>query len=394
LNSFDIVNKLKRLLENPVWSEEDRNWLLQYLEETDHPELRRLMEEKFKSDGLSGLEYPDTEKMLSAIHEKIDAAEPEKRIVALNWKRLLMAACFMLAIGTASFFYLREPGIGNETTGAKKTQLPHDIAPGHNNAILTLGDGSAIVLDNAADGILAEQGTVKVLKLSGQIAYRGKSNKMVYNTIATSKGNQYQLILADGSSVWLNAASSIRFPVAFTGNERKVEITGEAYFEVAKDVTRPFRVTYITTAGDKGEVEVLGTHFNINAYDDEAEIKTTLVEGKVKVRQATGSVHLEPLQEAVFSKTGRHLKVRAADVEETIAWKTGMFEFHDADLESIMRQLSRWYDVEVKFSGTVSGKLYNGSIRRQATLSQVLQILKLAGVNYSLEGRTLRVAPN
>jgi transmembrane sensor len=396
LNSFEnIPEKLNRLLESADWSDADRSWLLQYLEETGHPELRQLMEEQFKSDVQSGLQHPDAERLLSVINKKIDAGDSPKRIVALNWRRLLMAASVLLAIGAGTFLYFHKSGVKPGVDAvAKKLQAPHDIAPGRDNAILTLADGSTIILDNAANGTLAEQGKVKVLKLNGQIAYAGKTDKPVYNTITTSKGNQYQLVLADGSSVWLNAASSIRFPVAFTAKERRVEITGEAYFEVAPDAAKPFKVVYTIATGDKGEVQVLGTHFNINAYDDEAEVKTTLVEGKVKLTQASDAVLLKPSEEAVFSKTSRQLKVQPADVEEAIAWKTGMFEFHDADLKNILRQLSRWYDVEVKFSGPVSGKLYNGSIRRQATLSQVLQILKLAGVNYSLKERTLTIGTN
>ena len=396
MNSFEnIPEKLKRLLESADWSEADRIWLLRYLDETDHPELRQLMEDKFQSDVQSGQQHPDAEKLLSSIHKKIDTAEGNSRIFPVSWRRFLMAASFVLTAGAVTFFYFHQSGNNKPVQmAAGKPGAPHDIAPGRDNAILTLADGSIIVLDKAANGTLAEQGAVKVVKLNGRIAYTGKSDKMVYNTITTSKGNQYELVLADGSSVWLNAASSIRFPAAFTGKERRVEITGEAYFEVAPDATKPFTVAYSTVAGERGEVKVLGTHFNINAYDDEAEIKTTLVEGKVNVRQAGGFAHLEPSQEAVFNKTARHLKVQAADVDEAIAWKAGMFEFHDADLRSIMRQLSRWYDVDVKFSEPVSGTLYNGSIRRQATLSQVLQILKLAGVHYSLEGRTLTVATN
>jgi ferric-dicitrate binding protein FerR (iron transport regulator) len=203
------------------------------------------------------------------------------------------------------------------------------------------------------------------------------------------------LQLADGSKVWLNAASSIRFPTGFAGKERRVEITGEVYFEVAPDATRPFTVVIGSASGnDGGEVQVLGTHFNINAYDDEATVRTTLAEGKVKVSKAGSLALLQPLQQAVFEKEKAKLKVRQAELDKELAWKTGMFEFQDDDLPTIMRQLSRWYDVDVSFAGPTTNKLYNGSIRRQATLSQVLQILKLAGVSYVLEGKKLTVRSN
>ncbi|MGN6163770.1 MAG: FecR family protein [Flavisolibacter sp.] len=397
-SSENSTGKLQHLLEKEEWSYEDRNWLLQYLEEKGHPELRLLMQERFDNDATSQSQHPEAEKLLSIIHKKIDGTQNKAALFSLiKWKRMLVAASVILVVGTACFIYLQRGTKNNKEVAVTiKKQLPHDIAPGHDNAVLTLADGSTIVLDHAANGTLARQGNIKVLKLNGQIAYAGKGagNKVVYNTITTAKGNQYQLILGDGSSVYLNAASSIRFPTAFVGNERKVEITGEAYFEVAHNAARPFKVYYTTSTGSKGEVEVLGTHFNINAYDDEASVKTTLVEGKVKVTQATSIVQLLPSQEAVFRKNNNQLKVQAADVEEAIAWKTGMFEFHDADLHSIMRQISRWYNVEIKFAGAVSGKAYNGSIRRQATLSQVLQILKLAGVEYTLNERTLTIQAN
>ncbi|MGN6402549.1 MAG: FecR family protein [Flavisolibacter sp.] len=397
-SSENISGKLQQLLEKEEWSFEDRNWLLQYLEQNDNPELWQLMQERFVNDVASNCQHAEAEKLLSIIHKKIEGTQNKASLFSLiKWKRMLVAASIVLVVGTTGFIYLQRGTENNkEVAATTKKQLPHDIAPGHDNAVLTLADGSTIVLDHVANGTLARQGNIKVLKLNGQIAYTGKGtgNEIVYNTITTAKGNQYQLILADGSSVYLNAASSIRFPTAFVGNERRVEITGEAYFEVAHNTAKPFKVSYTTSTGSKGEVQVLGTHFNINAYDDEASVKTTLVEGKVKVTQATSVVQLLPSQEAVFGKNNNQLKVQPADVEEAIAWKTGMFEFHDADLHSIMRQISRWYDVEVKFTGTVSGKAYNGSIRRQATLSQVLQILKLAGVNYTLHERTLTIQAN
>lgn len=243
-----------------------------------------------------------------------------------------------------------------------------------------------------------------MLKINGQIAYLNTGSKVldrkpVYNTISTANGNQYQLVLADGSKVWLNAASSVRFPAAFTTKERRVEITGEAYFEVAPlsingEQKVPFIVKVKTSSGNGYEVQVLGTHFNINAYDDEPTVRTTLAEGKVKVDKGNHSVVLKPSQQAVLNKVSERFDVQPADVEEAIAWKMGMFEFHDANLHSIMRQLARWYDVDVTFSGSVSNKLFNGSIRRQATLSQVLQILKLAGVNYTLKGHALTIGAN
>jgi len=277
----------------------------------------------------------------------------------------------------------------------KQIKAKNDVAPGRDNAILTLADGSVILLDSAANGELVLEGNTKVLKMNGQILYTengASTSKVIYNTMSTARGNQYQLQLADGSKAWLNAASSIRFPTAFTGNERRVEITGEVYFEVAHNAAKPFIVKIAPVpGGDSCEVQVLGTHFNISAYDDEAAIKTTLAEGKVKVAKAGSIVLLQPLQQAILNKGNKKLKVLQADVEKELAWKAGMFEFQDDDLQTIMRQLARWYDVKVSFERPVSKKLFNGSIRRQASLSQVLQILKLAGVSYTLEGKSVNI---
>jgi ferric-dicitrate binding protein FerR (iron transport regulator) len=399
---MNTAEKINHLFEKDHWSETDKQWILQYLETTDNAELRSLMEERFNKDLASNIPHPDAERLLSLIHQKINEAGAKARFFSLKntsanalWKQLSVAASIILIIATGTFLFFNKPNQKDKLVAVNRQQgLKNDIAPGHDNAILTLANGATIVLDSASNGELAQEGSVKVLKMDGQVSYAGNdaAGQVVYNTMSTARGNQYQLQLADGSKVWLNAASSIRFPTVFTGNERRVEISGEAYFEVAHDAAKPFTVTYTaTSSGEKGEVQVLGTHFNINSYADEAEVKTTLAEGKVKVTQAAGSVLLAPSEEAVFSKSGNELIVKPADVEEAIAWKTGMFEFHDADIQNIMRQLSRWYDVDVNFSGPISGKLFNGSIRRKATLSQALEILKLAGVAWSLQGKTVTI---
>lgn len=396
---MNTEQRLKQLFENDHWSEEDKHWVLHYLENTDNQELLNLMEEKFRHDSGSNIQHTEAERLLSQIHVKINPA-PKRRLFSLtNRKRLSIAASIIFIAGAAAFLYFNTGSTKNTSISIQKPKQNNDVAPGHDNAILTLADGSTIVLDCAANGTLAQEGNMKVLKMDGQISYAGNNaatDKVVYNTMSTARGNQYHLQLADGSKVWLNAASSIRFPTTFTGNERRVEITGEAYFEIAKNPSRPFRVSLAPPLGGGGgmEVQVLGTHFNINAYDDEEAIKTTLAEGKVKVTKAGSIVLLQPLQQAVLNKENEKLKVQQADLGKELAWKTGMFEFQDDDLPAIMRQLSRWYDVQISFEGPVSKKLFTGSIRRQASLSQVLQILKLAGVSYTLEGKTVTVRSN
>lgn len=399
-NFIHTTERLKQLFDKDDWSEEDKHWVLQYLENTENVELQNLMEEKFRNDIVSGISHTEEERLLSLIHSKIDRTETGPAVFSLNkWKRLSIAASVIFIAGAIAFLYFNNRSAKNTSiVSIERPKQNNDVAPGRDNAILTLGDGSSIVLDSAADGTLAQEGNTKVVKTDGQILYAGNSaavDKTVYNTMSTARGNQYHLQLADGSKVWLNAASSVRFPTTFTSNERRVEITGEVYFEIAHDAAKPFTVKIGSASGkDGGEVQVLGTHFNINAYDDEAAVKTTLAEGKVKVTKGGSIVLLHPLQQAVLNKENEKLKVQQADIVKELAWKTGMFEFHDDDLPAIMRQLSRWYDVQVSFDGPVSKKLFDGSIRRQASLSQVLQILKLAGVSCIVEGKKVTVRSN
>jgi transmembrane sensor len=265
-----------------------------------------------------------------------------------------------------------------------------DVAPGSNKAILTLSNGQQIVLDSAAKGALAQQGSAQVIKTdSGQIAYNvglEKPTAMLYNTLTTPRGGQYQLTLPDGSKVWLNAASSIRYPVAFAGVERKVEVTGEAYFEVTKDAARPFKVRI---AGDN-EVDVLGTSFDVNSYIDEPEIKTTLLTGSVK----TGAVVLKPGQQAAWTK-GQNVKVRSeVDVEEVVAWKNGKFIFSGDDIQSVMRQLERWYDVDVDYKGDFKDVELVGVISRFKNISEILGMLEQTRtVAFQVDGRKVTVLP-
>jgi ferric-dicitrate binding protein FerR (iron transport regulator) len=258
---------------------------------------------------------------------------------------------------------------------------PNDLAPGGNKAILTLDDGSTVVLDNAQNGVIGEQGVTNVQKLeNGQVAYTLKNNqgflpvnKVYYNTITTPRGGEYQITLADGSRVWLNAASSIRFPTVFIGTNREVEITGEAYFEVAHNERLPF----IVHTG-RSAIEVLGTSFNVNAYEDENVLSTSLVEGSVKIRipnQAEPQL-LKPGQQARLNRSGKLNLVNDANMEEVLAWKNGLFIFNSSDLRSIMRQISRWYDVDIMYKGDVDMR-FTGQITRNDNVSKVFEKLEL-----------------
>lgn len=268
--------------------------------------------------------------------------------------------------------------------------IKQDVAPGSNKAILTLSNGQQIVLDAAATGALAQQGSTRVIKTdSGQIAYSASNEKptvVLYNSLSTPRAGQYQLTLPDGSKVWLNAASSIRYPVFFTGAERKVAITGEAYFEVTKNASKPFKV--IVNANQ--EVDVLGTSFDVNAYEDEREIKTTLLEGSIKAQ----GVILKPGQQAAWSGSQPVNVQNDADLEEAVAWKNGKFIFTGNDLGSVMRQIARWYDVEVDYKGDFSGDEFVGVISRFKNVSEILGMLEQTRtVKFLVEGRRITVLP-
>jgi len=278
-------------------------------------------------------------------------------------------------------------------------QFKNDIAPGGNRAILTLANGQQIILDSAANGNLAQQGNIKIIKLdNGRLAYKTlneKPGEVLYNTISTPRGGQYILVLADGSKVWLNAASSLRFPTSFTGKERNVELTGEGYFEVAHNAAMPFHVK----SGDM-TVEVLGTHFDINAYNDESVIKTTLLEGSVKVSKGAASKMIRPGEQAQIENHGNPLipkiMVQTTDVDAAIAWENGRFIFQGNNIQSVMRQLARWYDVEVSYQENVTDEKFVGVINRSRyeNISQILEMLeKTRTVSFTINGRNITVMP-
>ncbi len=325
--------------------------------------------------------------------------------------QLGVAATIVFAVVTASIFFIflsKSPKQEIVKNIPREPQFKNDIAPGGNKAILTLADGSTIVLDSASDGTIGIQGNIKVQKLrNGLLAYtvNGKqvtqNDEAFYNKISTPRGGQYNVTLSDGSKVWLNAASSIRFPVVFIGNERKVEITGEAYFEVApqllnKEKKMPFIVKHQATTGKGVEIEVLGTHFNVNAYEDEDQVKTTLLEGLVKVsspaKDKQTSRILKPGQQAGINTNGKINVIEDADTEEAVAWKNGRFQYKSADLKTILRQMSRWYDVDFVYKDYVETP-FSGQLPRTENANKMFELLELTGeVNFTIEGRKIIVS--
>ena len=311
--------------------------------------------------------------------------------------RYMAAAVTVAAVLTTVAYFWFQGKPRPASTPIAKTTTPTDVLPGGNKAILKLSDGSTIVLDNAHNGVLATQGAVQIEKQEGQLEYiKGNREAAVaYNTLSTPAGGQFQIKLPDGTRVWLNASSSITYPTAFTGNDRRVSITGEGYFEVAKDARKPFKVTILSAAGEQQrstEIEVLGTHFNINAYDDEAVVKTSLLEGKVKVvNNKAETAILKPGQQAQVSNEGAMQVKDNADMEEVVAWKNGEFLFQRADIGTLMRQVARWYDIEVSYPNGKPKDKFTGKIGRNVNLSQLLEILKYSEVRFELKGRTLVV---
>jgi transmembrane sensor len=269
--------------------------------------------------------------------------------------------------------------------------VKNDVSPGHEGAILTLANGQEIVLDSARSGSLATQGTTKITKLSsGQLDYtslNGKPTEVLYNTLTTPRARTTTVILADGTEVWLNAASSIKYPTAFAGKERSVEISGEVYFEVAKNAAMPF---VVKRAHSDEVIQVLGTNFNVNAYDDEDNMKTTLLEGSVKVIKGRNSRLLSPGQQAIFGNGSDDLQViDDANTDEVMAWKNGRFQFSNMDLKTIMRQLMRWYDIDVVFEGAAPDIRIGGFIHKDVYLSTVMEFLGENGVRYKMEEKKI-----
>lgn len=306
----------------------------------------------------------------------------------VNVKIAALIAVFVILFGSIVIYY--------KPAHIEKEQLvqsvpKQNIKPGGNKAILTLQDGSTIVLDDAKDGTLARQGNTRIIKLaSGGVVYDENSahpNKVLYNTMTTPRGGQYKLTLPDGSEVWLNSASSITYPTAFVGKERKVTITGEAYFEVAKDKTKPF---FVQSGNQK--IEVLGTHFNVMAYADEQVMKTTLLEGSVKITVHNNTSILKPGEQAILGKEGV-IEIMPAVIDEAIAWKNGYFRFNRVDIKYIMRQLSRWYDVDVIYEGEMPTDEFVGRIGRSENITQVLRLLELEHVHFKIEGKKIIVLP-
>ena len=354
--------------------------IVQELDGAD-PVLDQMPEWWNKQDDAYDLSAPvDSQNILKRILVKNDDVQPAP-VKRLNFSRtrwFRYAAVLLVFFGIGAYYFgLKKPGAEAPFVAVTplSTPSPNDIAPGMDKAVLTLSNGEQVILDNSNKTIITDGG-VEINKERGELIY-GRTDIVAFNTMTTPRGGQYKLTLPDGSKVWLNAASSITYPTVFTNNERKVSITGEAYFEVAKNPELPFRVKL----PDQSVVQALGTQFNVNAYTDEPLMTTTLLEGSVKINNSI-------LKPGEAYSAG---KVSKANTEAAVAWKNGVFIFYKADLQSVMRQLSRWYDVDVKYEGKIRIRTFSGKIERDLSLSDLLDGLKRTDVHFRIEGKKLIV---
>lgn len=404
--SLQEVKKLLELMSSGNFTKQQEDAFVEWLNNADKSEFltvlnwwEEMLDQRDDDDevvdaelisrieaGLNHIETP-------VVPLQIKKQEPQRKGFKLN---LAIAASLLMVLSAGLFFYYTK----NSTPAhnrISRSRISNDIKPGGNKAILTLSDGTKVDLNDIhAGGIVANQAGIRIVKnKDGQLVYDIVSNSESstvesYNTIQTPLGGQYQVNLPDGSKVWLNAASSLRYPVNFDGNERRVELTGEGYFEVAKNKERPFKVQTRNQI-----VEVLGTHFNINSYEEEEHTKTSLLEGSVRVRSLINkrTIVLIPGQQAQLNDYT--INVKEVDVNEVAAWKDGYFVFNNESAATVMRKIARWYDLEVTYQNDISNIDFAGSVARYKNISEIIKTLELTGlVHFKLEGRKITVIAN
>lgn len=351
-----------------------------------HRTLLNTMQQEFEQTMRVRHEIPAeiSDRIENRLLEEI-TRDNKPKIRSISYWRWSAAAAVVLLIG-GSILLMNRTSRPVVLMAVNKTAA-EVIAPGTNKAVLTLANGETVVLDSAGNQVIS-QGNTLVRQRNGQLEYSGQGDNdaVVYNTLAVPRGGQFNIVLPDGSHVWLNAASTLKYPTAFKGADRRVEIQGQGYFEVAKNTKQPFFVKV-----NDMEVQVLGTSFDVMAYTDEKSVKTTLVEGAVNVNRGGNQLRLQPGQQAVLDHATGSLIMRRTDVDQVIAWKTGFFEFDNASLTDIMRQLSRWYDIDVNYERAADSRLFGGRISRNLPLSDILHMLEANGAKFLLSGRKLIV---
>ena len=382
---------------------EEFDQLLALVGNMEEEELTEEMSRYWDKDPINDSISPEwKERLLMLPHEPARLQEAASPVVNLHGtiiRRWVAAAAILIALAGGYLLSQKSRDTTRSLAGAQKTKEPATaIAPARNRAVLTLADGSAISLDSASMGTIALQGRVRISKgATGEILYHPDGHKTLspgYNTITIPKGGKYYVVLSDGTKVWLNAASSLRFPAEFTNGKREVTLTGEAYFEVAKNVSHPFQVT----AG-KMIVEVLGTQFNLNAYGEEGRVSTTLVQGAIRIANtAAGSsshgVLLKPGEQANLGDHGPLILDRSPNMEEVVAWKNGNFYFSNTPVPVILREISRWYDLEIVYEGSPPDKKLTGTFSRNVGLEQLTAMLQFIGININITNKQLIILRN
>ncbi|MBT2559846.1 FecR domain-containing protein [Pedobacter sp. ISL-68] len=380
-NSHDIKGLFTKYLNKSI-SRNEYDALLKYFGKQNDNELGDLITRALSED-IAVNDDTELNEIVDSVEYKLrQKLQPRKK---LHLKQYIPYAAIIIAALLGGSYLLL-----NYHTPKQKVELITDVKPGHSAAMLTLANGKKILLNEVSNGSIANEGGISVSKnKNGEVVYTvtGSNDNLDknLNTLSTTNGETYQIVLSDGTRVWLNAATTLQYSTNLKeGDKRKVKLlTGEAYFEVAKDKQHPF---IVETA--KQEVEVLGTHFNINSYVDEGRTVTTLEEGSVKVSPIFNGTHknniiLKPGQQSLIANG--NINVRQADIETALAWKNGEIYFKDATIQEVLRQVSRWYNVEIKYKGIPTRTVFNGGIKRDSNLSTVLRILKLSNVQFELK---------
>jgi transmembrane sensor len=374
-----------------------RKWLNGTINATE----KQAFADWYNQDQDKPLEVPEQKATSEAAYEEKLLADLRQRITPKSTSRSLVrnyiAAAILLAVfGLGAYVMIRQHFAQSVDESRVSSSLR--ILPGGDKAYLTLGSGEIIHLDDTEDGPVNNLQAVKILKSGGTLIYgsqQGVVNEVSYHTVHTPKGGQFKIVLPDGTRVWLNSASTLQFPTRFDSGARKVKLTGEGYFEVEKwqGGATQSQSRFIIDVGGRETVEVLGTHLNIKAYEEESVIQTTLLEGSVKLSK-TGTHHtqlLKPGQQSVYNSDTGYLVDSDIDVEKSVSWKNGVFSFERADIKSIMRQIERWYDVTVVYEGDIPTRLFNGGISKYSDLEDLLVILEANDIHFDVKGRTITV---
>ncbi|MGX5820722.1 FecR family protein [Chitinophaga lutea] len=378
------IESLFRKFVNGACTEQEKARLFEMIGQPEHNEtLLRLLDEIIaETDDSHAVDESKAGEILSLIlHTR---PVPARRVALRRYRWAAAAAVLVVAAGAATWLLRSGPSTPSST---RPSTLAQDIAPAPNGAVLTLGDGRHVTLDSLGNGVIAHQHGATISLQNGTVSYDdGAPGEATFNTLRTPRGKVFHLILPDGSSVWLNAASALRFPTAFAKNDRTVELDGEAYFDIRPDAAAPFRVK---TSGER-EVRVLGTGFNVNAYANEDAVRTTLLQGSVELRTNGSRSLLRPGEQGSFLSTG--IRVEKADTSYVMAWKHGIFNFENASIQTVMKQLERWYDVDVVYENGVPDIRFGGKLERNLPLSGVIRILEISKVHCRLDGRKLIIS--